>query len=339
MKLYVLALLCAFAALGLATQASSSDFLDPMQLGESMSTPLPLDLVQKAKAAGIITGSTNTGDYTNEVSSTEAAQSSSSTITSGSTLNPGPVDGSAYSSAGATSGGSVNSSVPSPSAQAANASGIWSIDLKDTVDRHLDLSLFQNGDVIMGYGSMTSENETQGVTVSGSVEGSEIDLSVTTMNTLDLYKLQLTSSGEAISGSYSAYEASGKTWSGTATGAAPASTFGSASSSGENVSAGGSLGETAESAASQAAGPVDQSGQSSPSSQSTAMLGSGAGSSAAVAAGPVSGQSSSTYAGTAGSSISSSSAGSGSSSQSIQIGTGSVGSYSSMTSTSSSVMG
>jgi len=373
MRIYVFALLCAFAALGIATLASSSDPLDPGQLGESMSMPLPLELVQKAKEAGVITDSSLANsiysDGTVNIGS-GTAQDKAIAESAGVITNPGPVDSSAGTSTGSSAAdatGSANSpaSAQSASSQAINATGTWSLDLRDTADRHMDLSLFQNGAVILGYGSMSSENETQGVTVSGSVEESGLNLSVTTLNTLDLYRLKLTTSGKSVSGNYNAYAAGGETWSGTVTGTAPASGSGSstASSSGDVTNSSNNAGAatnasasgTAQMTASGGAGPVDQTA-----GQSAASLGSGAstsgssvgsstgtstgtstGSSAAVGAGSVPGSSysSSTYAGAPGSAISSSSVGSGSSSQSIQIGTGSAGSYSSMTSMSSSVYG
>lgn len=370
MRIYVFALLCAFAALGIATLASSSDPLDPGQLGESMSMPLPLELVQKAKEAGIITDSSLANsiysDGTVNIGS-GTAQDKAIAESAGVITNPGPVDSSAGTSTGSSAAdatGPANSpaSAQSASSQAINSTGTWSLDLRDTADRHMDLSLFQNGAVILGYGSMSSENETQGVTVSGSVEESGLNLSVTTLNTLDLYRLKLTTSGKSVSGNYNAYAAGGETWSGTVTGTAPASGSGSstASSSGDVTNSSNNAGAatnasasgTAQMTASEGAGAVDQtagqsaaslgsgastSGSSVGSSTGTSTGSSAAGSSAAVGAG--SSYSSSTYAGSPGSAISSSSVGSGSSSQSIQIGTGSAGSYSSMTSMSSSVYG
>ena len=103
----------------------------------------------------------------------------------------------------------------------ANVTGSWYLDLNGELTRHLDLSLTQNKDAVMGYGAMTGGNGTQQVTASGSLSGGRIMLNVMPINSLDLYKLVL-SLDSSTAGSYTTYSASGDTWSGDVTGTAPA---------------------------------------------------------------------------------------------------------------------
>lgn len=180
---------------------SPGDPLDPSFVGESMSMPLDADLIIKAKAAGIITESNPL--YKNVRK-----------------LNP-----SEYVSLGTPQAGAeyAEPSTDDASDQAspdANVTGPWSLDLKDQIQRHLDLALIQNNEAIMGYGVMTSGNDTQRVSASGSQSGGRLSLTVMPVGRLDLYKLDLSPNSHT-TGTYAAYSADGKTWSGDIAGTAP----------------------------------------------------------------------------------------------------------------------
>jgi len=105
-------------------------------------------------------------------------------------------------------------------AENANVTGAWSLDLSGEIARHFDLSLTQNKDAIMGYGAISGGNGTQQVTASGSLSIGKIMLTVMPIDSLDLYKLDLSLDSQT-SGTYTAYSASGDTWSGDVTGTAP----------------------------------------------------------------------------------------------------------------------
>ncbi len=99
-----------------------------------------------------------------------------------------------------------------------NAAGSWSLNLVDSVARGLNMTLFQNAGIVMGYGTVAIANATQPVTVAGAVTGSAINLYVTAEDGSAVYAMALAQSGNSVTGSYNAYTASGQTWVGTATG-------------------------------------------------------------------------------------------------------------------------
>jgi len=99
-----------------------------------------------------------------------------------------------------------------------NLTGTWSLDLKDFLIRHLDLTVFQNRDVIFGNGEMAAAGDLWKVAVSGSAASGRTILFVNSLEGHEIYKLDLSSSGTSLSGKYNAYTSAGTTWSGTATG-------------------------------------------------------------------------------------------------------------------------
>lgn len=100
----------------------------------------------------------------------------------------------------------------------ANLTGAWSIDLKDTKLRHLELNMLHNRDVLMGYGNITTDDGSQRVTAAGYALGSGWDLFVSVIDGSLMYRLELSPSGQSITGNYNSYSAMGSIWSGTATG-------------------------------------------------------------------------------------------------------------------------
>ncbi len=180
----------------------AGDPLSPNFVGETMSTGMDLELEQQAKEAGIITG--NNPEY--------SSASGPSTTYLGT-----PPAGAEMDVMPTTNTLTTNTA----DAENANISGAWSLDLSGELTRHIDLSLTQNKDTVMGYGAMTGGNGTQRVTASGSLSGGKIMLTVMPINSLDLYKLDLSLDSNT-AGSYTAYSANGDTWSGDVTGTAPA---------------------------------------------------------------------------------------------------------------------
>jgi hypothetical protein len=112
-------------------------------------------------------------------------------------------------------GSPVGTQNPTPSF--ANLAGTWSLDLNDTASKQVELTLFQVEDKVFGSGSMKNENDTLVVAASGSLQGDQIYLDITSIGTISLYSLVMTSSGDRrdlVSGDYKAYTADGRTWMG-----------------------------------------------------------------------------------------------------------------------------
>jgi hypothetical protein len=173
-------------------EGESGDPLNPSQLGESMSMPLPQELLQEAKMTGVITKS-----------------------------NP------LYESDSKQLGFSV---VPSHEADAdnsldnVNVTGAWSFDLIGKAPEKMKLYLIQNKDVIAGQGVINRGNETEKATANGSISGEQMSLNVTPEGVSNLYKLNLSLSSLA-AGTYTAYMADGSSRSGEVTFAVSANIF------------------------------------------------------------------------------------------------------------------
>lgn len=96
----------------------------------------------------------------------------------------------------------------------ANASGTWSLQLIDSIQRDVSLALFQKGASIFGSGSLREGNSTSQVTASGTMQGEALSLDLTTQQPITLYKLLLNMSNDEVSGEYSAISAGGDQWTG-----------------------------------------------------------------------------------------------------------------------------
>jgi hypothetical protein len=197
---------------------------------------------------------------------------------------------------------------------------------------------------------MTSGKATSGVTASGSVVGGHMQLSVTVVDSLELYKLDIMPIGESVSGRYEAYSPEGNKWSGKAEGtasllepiAAQVDSKGAVKPAGSIEAAGpvdemktSSLG--AGSMASEQAGPVTSSRLGASGKSSTTGTSSTSGSS--FSCGSSTSSSKSLSGMTPGKKPTASSGSSTSSTRSVSIGTGSTGSYSSSSSISSAIYG
>jgi hypothetical protein len=197
-------LITAIALLAVATAAA--DPLDPGFVGESMSTGMDLGLVQQAKDAGII-GDSN--PLQKEAGGPVSIQLGT------------PTFGQEAKDPRTTVGESAQGN--DLQAENINVTGTWSFDLLGGITRHIDLSMIQNRDAVMGNGAMTGDNGTKRVTASGMLTSNRLSLTVMPINSLDLYKLDL-SLDPKTSGTYTFYPASGATRSGDVSGTAPIDT-------------------------------------------------------------------------------------------------------------------
>lgn len=100
----------------------------------------------------------------------------------------------------------------------ANLTGSWSLDLKDGGIRHLDLQMYQQGDLIYGAGQMASGQNNQSVTASGSVAGDRPTIFVSTIDAGQAFRLKLSVSGESLAGEYDFISSGQSRESGTLTG-------------------------------------------------------------------------------------------------------------------------
>ena len=99
-----------------------------------------------------------------------------------------------------------------------NLTGSWSADLKGAQIRHLDLLMFQEGDLIQGSGRISADGVLQNVTAAGSVAGDRLTVFVSSCGTLEVFRLQLSASGSSLAGEYDALSRGTARESGTVTG-------------------------------------------------------------------------------------------------------------------------
>lgn len=118
----------------------------------------------------------------------------------------------------------INNSAQIQAAQTSTTSkaklaGSWSFELRDRTLKELAVTLFQNEGVVFGTGSMREGNNTMLAAVSGSIEGGDkLNMDLTTLGTINLYKLMLTTNEDSASGDYKAFSSSGESWAGSAKG-------------------------------------------------------------------------------------------------------------------------
>jgi hypothetical protein len=164
--------------------ADSGDPLNPGQLGESMSMPLPQELIQDARNAGVITGS-------NPLYKSDSEQPGFSVVT--------PTEAAADNSL-----------------DNVNVNGTWSFDLIGKPPEKMKLYLVQNKDVVTGRGVINRQNETEKATASGSISGTKMSLTVIPLGVSDQYRLNLSLTSLS-AGTYTAYMADGSSRSGQVT--------------------------------------------------------------------------------------------------------------------------
>ncbi|OPY52746.1 MAG: hypothetical protein A4E49_01697 [Methanosaeta sp. PtaU1.Bin112] len=97
----------------------------------------------------------------------------------------------------------------------ANLTGGWSLDLKGDSIRHIDLQMYQQGDLILGAGQLSSG---QAVTAAGSVSGDRPTIFISVIDAGQAFRLKLSLSGESLAGEYDCISQAQSSESGTATG-------------------------------------------------------------------------------------------------------------------------
>ncbi len=100
------------------------------------------------------------------------------------------------------------------SSAATSVGGSWSFTLDESTPREMALTLFQSGDAVFGTGSMNTGDSTLVVAAAGSVDGNSVNLDVTSIGTIGLYRMALNLDGESASGSYKGFDVSGEAWEG-----------------------------------------------------------------------------------------------------------------------------
>lgn len=109
---------------------------------------------------------------------------------------------------------STDAQIASNQSVIANASGTWSLQLNDSMQRDVSLTLFQEGASIFGSGSLREGNSTSQVMASGTLQGDLLNLDLTTQQPITLYKLLMNLSDDEVSGKYSAISSGGDKWTG-----------------------------------------------------------------------------------------------------------------------------
>jgi len=92
--------------------------------------------------------------------------------------------------------------------------GTWSLQLLGESPREVSVTLFQSGNAIFGTGSVSQEKTLLEAAASGSVKGDQMNLDITTLKSISLYRATLTLAGDSASGSYEAFSAAGDAWTG-----------------------------------------------------------------------------------------------------------------------------
>lgn len=116
------------------------------------------------------------------------------------------------STAARTSAKQNQDPVTEKQAQVADVSGKWFFELQPSLGSYLDLILIQNGDRLMGSGTLNEKNTRIPVTASGSISGDTLELDAKTVvgdyvnQIAKSYQLDLTRINATLQGSYEAYE-------------------------------------------------------------------------------------------------------------------------------------
>ncbi len=99
-----------------------------------------------------------------------------------------------------------------------NLTGTWSVDLKSSVNRHFDMQIFQESDLVMGSGLMLADGVNRAVTVAGSVAGDRPTIFVSSVDKPEVFRLELSASGTALAGKFDSLSSGLIRESGTVTG-------------------------------------------------------------------------------------------------------------------------
>jgi len=93
--------------------------------------------------------------------------------------------------------------------------GYWTLDLFGGMPGRMDLMLVQNRDAVFGRGSISLAGGFSSLSASGWTAKDLLYLDLVDVEAMMLYRCSLTMSKDFLSGSYNAYDAQGRSWSGT----------------------------------------------------------------------------------------------------------------------------
>jgi hypothetical protein len=82
----------------------------------------------------------------------------------------------------------------------------WELDLKDSLDRSVEMEMYQSNDALFGKGRIMAEGIEQNVSASGAISGNKLDLDILSED-LSLFRFSLTMNGKSIYGDYHIYSA------------------------------------------------------------------------------------------------------------------------------------
>jgi len=111
-----------------------------------------------------------------------------------------------------------SSEVASPTSSS-SISGSWSFEMEDNTRKEMALTLFQSKNEIFGTGTLAEGDSTLIVTAAGTKDSdNNLELFITSLGNITLYRLRLTADGNSVSGDYTGVSASGDQWTGSAVG-------------------------------------------------------------------------------------------------------------------------
>jgi hypothetical protein len=96
--------------------------------------------------------------------------------------------------------------------------GNWRLDLMGGIPGRVELLLVQNRDAVFGRGILSLAGSTNDISASGWTAKDVLYLDLVNAQEMILYRFTLTMSKDFLSGSFIAYDALGRAWSGTAQG-------------------------------------------------------------------------------------------------------------------------
>lgn len=114
--------------------------------------------------------------------------------------------------------GSISATNVGAISSRANLTGRWALDLLGTQIRHFDLQMYQEDDLILGSGQMPAEQSGLAANAAGSVTGDRPTIFITLIDTVQVFRLKLSISGDALAGEYDSLSPTGWNESGTVTG-------------------------------------------------------------------------------------------------------------------------
>jgi hypothetical protein len=82
----------------------------------------------------------------------------------------------------------------------------WELDLKDSLDRSVEMEMYQSNDALFGKGRIMTDGIERNVSASGTISGNKLNLDILSED-LSLFRLSLTMNGKSIYGDYHIYSA------------------------------------------------------------------------------------------------------------------------------------